>query len=66
MRPKGESKAPAPASVAASPNWARATPPGPDTRVKIAAEYARLVGRDAYFWTWPMVNITTAGCNSGR
>jgi hypothetical protein len=28
-----------------------------DTRVKITAEYARLVGKDAYFWAWPMVNI---------
>ena len=40
-----------------SPGWSRALPPGPDTRVKITEEYARQVGRDAYFWTWPMVNI---------
>lgn len=33
------------------------TPPGPDTRVKITAEYARHVARDAYFWAWPMVNV---------
>jgi len=32
-------------------------PAGPDVRVKITEEYARLVGCDAYFWTWPMVNI---------
>lgn len=32
-------------------------PAGPDTRVKITAEYAKLVGKDAYFWAWPMVNI---------
>ena len=32
-------------------------PAGPDVRVRITEEYARLVGRDAYFWTWPMVNI---------
>jgi hypothetical protein len=32
-------------------------PAGPDVRVKITEEYARHVGRDAYFWTWPMVNI---------
>jgi hypothetical protein len=32
-------------------------PPGPDTRVKITAEYAKHVARDAYFWAWPMVNI---------
>ena len=40
-----------------SPDWTKATPPGPDTRVKITEEYAKLVGRDAYFWAWPMVNI---------
>ena len=32
-------------------------PPGPDARVKITAEYAKLVARDAYFWAWPMVNV---------
>jgi hypothetical protein len=32
-------------------------PPGPDTRVKITEEYARHVGRDTYFWTWPLVNV---------
>jgi len=26
-------------------------------RVKITEEYAKLVGRDAYFWAWPMINI---------
>ena len=40
-----------------SPGWSRAMPPGPDARVKITEEYARQVGRDAYFWAWPMVNI---------
>lgn len=40
-----------------SPNWARAMPSGPDARVKITEEYAKHVGRDAYFWAWPMVNI---------
>jgi hypothetical protein len=40
-----------------SPNWTRAMPPGPDTRVKITEEYARLVARDAYFWAWPLVNV---------
>ena len=43
--------------IGASPEWSRALPPGPDTRVKITAEYAKLVGKDAYFWAWPMVNI---------
>jgi hypothetical protein len=40
-----------------SPGWARALPPGPDTRVKITEAYAKLVARDAYFWAWPLVNI---------
>lgn len=43
--------------VPPSPNWARAMPPAPDARVKITVEYAKHVGRDAYFWTWPMVNM---------
>ena len=33
------------------------TPAGPDTRVKITEDYARLVARDAFFWSWPMVNV---------
>ena len=32
-------------------------PPGPDARVKITEEYAKLVARDVYFWAWPMVNM---------
>lgn len=32
-------------------------PTGPDARVKITAEYAKLVGKDAYFWAWPLVNM---------
>lgn len=40
-----------------SSNWSRAMPPGPDARVKITEEYAKLVARDVYFWAWPMVNI---------
>lgn len=47
--------------LAASPAFSIAaqaqTPPGPDVRVKITAEYAKHVGRDAYFWAWPMMNI---------
>ena len=31
-------------SIASSPLWQRAMPPGPDVRVKITAEYAKLVG----------------------
>jgi hypothetical protein len=44
-------------SVTPSPGWTRAMPAGPDARVKITEEYARHVGRDAYFWAWPMVNV---------
>jgi len=40
-----------------SPGWAKALPTAPDTRVKITEEYAKLIGRDAYFWAWPMVNV---------
>jgi hypothetical protein len=40
-----------------SPEWAQAMPPGPVAGTKITEEYARLVGRDAYFWAWPMVNV---------
>ena len=46
-----------PQPVPPSPNWARAMPPAPDARVKITEEYAKHVGRDAYFWAWPMVNM---------
>ena len=40
-----------------SPEWTRALPAGPDTRVKMTEAYAKLVARDAYFWAWPLVNI---------
>ena len=36
--------------------WAQ-LPPGPDARVRITEEYARHIGRDTYFWTWPLVNV---------
>ena len=49
--------APVPAAAVPSPQWIRAMPPGPDARVKITEEYAKLVARDAYFWTWPLVNV---------
>ena len=49
--------APAQNQIGASPEWSRALPAGPDTRVRITPEYAKLVGKDAYFWAWPMVNI---------
>jgi hypothetical protein len=51
-----QAQVPAP-PISPSPGWIRALHPGPDTRVKITEEYAKLVARDAYFWAWPMVNI---------
>jgi hypothetical protein len=50
-------QAPAPVLVPPSPNWGKAMPPAPDARVKVTEEYARQVGRDVYFWAWPMVNM---------
>jgi hypothetical protein len=52
-----EKKAEADPALQLSPGWAKALPPGPDARVKITEAYSRLVGSDAYFWTWPMVNM---------
>lgn len=40
-----------------SPQWARALPPAPDTRVKITEAYAAHVARDAFLWAWPLVNV---------
>jgi hypothetical protein len=37
------------APITATPNWNRAMPNGPDATVKITDEYAKQVGRDAYF-----------------
>ena len=37
--------------------WAQAMAPGPDTSVKITEAYAQLVARDAYFWSWPLLNL---------
>lgn len=44
-------------TIPLSPRWAQAMPTGPDARVKFTEEYARHVARDAYFWTWPLVNM---------
>ena len=44
-------------AIASSPLWHRAMPSGPDVRVKITEEYAKLVGRDAYFWAWPLAGV---------
>src|ERR1700754_3972033 len=46
-----------PQPLPSSPGWERAMPAAPDARVKITEEYARHVGKDAYFWAWPMVNM---------
>jgi hypothetical protein len=43
--------------IAPSPQWTDAMPPGPMQATKITEQYAALVGRDAFFWTWPMVNV---------
>ncbi|MBF5045303.1 hypothetical protein FGE12_23060 [Aggregicoccus sp. 17bor-14] len=43
--------------AALSPGWAHAIPPGPDVQVRLTAEYARQVGRDAHFWAWPLLNV---------
>jgi hypothetical protein len=43
--------------ITPSPEWARAMPSGPAAGTKITEEYAALVGRNAYFWAWPMVNV---------
>ena len=40
-----------------NPNGRAQCPPAPDTRVKITEGYAKYVGRDAYFWAWPLVNL---------
>jgi hypothetical protein len=52
-----EKKAEADPTPQPSQGWARALPPGPDARVKITEAYARHVGSDVYFWSWPMVNM---------
>ena len=31
--------------------------PGPVRGTRMTGEYVRMVGRDAYFWGWPMVNL---------
>jgi hypothetical protein len=46
-----------PQPIPPSPEWTRALPTGPDTRVKITEAYAKLAARNAYFWAWPLVNI---------
>ena len=43
--------------ISPSPEWTQALPPAPVAGTKITPEYAQLVGRDAYFWAWPLVNL---------
>lgn len=31
--------------------------PGPVPGTRMTEEYVRMVGRDAYFWSWPLVNL---------
>src|SRR5215472_7658079 len=40
-----------------SPEWAQAMPSGPVAGTRMTAEYVRQIGRMAYFWAWPMVNV---------
>ena len=44
-------------NILPSPEWTQAPPSGPVAGTKITQEYAELVGRDAYFWAWPLVNV---------
>jgi hypothetical protein len=44
-------------SIRPSPVWAVAMPDGPVAQTKITPEYAALVARDAFFWSWPLANI---------
>src|SRR5260370_7762847 len=39
------------------PEWKQALPSAPVAGTKITQEYAELVGLDAYFWAWPLVNV---------
>jgi hypothetical protein len=44
-------------SISPSPGWTKALPSAPVAGAKITEEYAELVGRDVYFWAWPLVNV---------
>ena len=37
--------------------WARNMPPGPAAGTRMTPEYVKQVGRTAYFWAWPMMNL---------
>ena len=49
-----------------SPNWASAVPSGPDARIKITEQYARMVARDAYSGLGRWSTSTTVGWHSNR
>src|SRR5215469_5907189 len=40
-----------------SPGWAQAMPGAPVAGSRLTAEYVKQIGRIAYFWAWPMMNI---------
>lgn len=40
-----------------SPEWEQAMPLGPVAGTRMTAEYVKQVGRMAYFWAWPMMNL---------
>jgi hypothetical protein len=40
-----------------SPEWAQAMPSGPVAGTRMTTEYVKQIGRMAYFWAWPMMNI---------
>src|SRR6266550_8391505 len=44
-------------NISPSPEWTQAMPSAPVPGTKITEEYAALVGRDVYFWAWPLVNV---------
>src|SRR5215472_8731132 len=44
-------------NILPSPDWMRVMPSAPVAGTKITEQYVELVGRDAYFWAWPMVNV---------
>jgi hypothetical protein len=43
--------------ISPSPEWSQVMPTAPVTGARITEEYAELVGREAYFWGWPLVNV---------
>jgi len=46
-----------PGTVSLAPSWARSMPAAPAASVSITPAYAKHVGRDAYLWACPMVNV---------